>query len=142
MITINIDKAKAIAHTARRTARAKEFEPHDAVISKQIPGTSAAEAEAARQAIRARYHLAQVAINAASDASVLADIVHGLHPGLTIPEAPLDVSPAHVEEPVVAPVVVEEPAAVVVVEEPTPAPVVEELAVAPLEAEAKAPAVE
>lgn len=101
MITINIDKAKVIAHAARRTARAKEFEPHDAVISKQIPGTSAAKAEAARQAIRARYELVQVTINAASDAGVLADIVHGLHRGLTIPEAPLDVPPAHVEEPVV-----------------------------------------
>ena len=127
MITINIDKAKAIAHTARRTARAKEFEPHDAVISKQIPGTSAAEAEAARQAIRARYHLVQVAINAASDASVLADIVHGLHPGLTIPEAPLDVSPTPVVEPA--------PVATAVVEPETAVAIHNEPAVPPLEAD-------
>ena len=79
-------------------------------------------------------------------------------PDFTIPEAPLDVSVPHVEEPapaapvappvveepvappvveepVVAPVVVEEPVAPVAVEEPVVAPVVEEPVVAPLEAD-------
>ena len=58
--------AKLIAHDRRRAARAAEFAPHDEVIAKQIPGRSAAEAEAARQAIRAKYDAMQTAINAAS----------------------------------------------------------------------------
>ena len=55
MITININKAKAIAHDRRRVARAEEFKPHDEIIAKQIPGADNAEAEAARVAIRAKY---------------------------------------------------------------------------------------
>jgi hypothetical protein len=66
MITINIDKAKNIAHDMRRAAREEEFAPLDAVIMKQIPGNDATEAEAARQAIRDKYAAMQVAINAAS----------------------------------------------------------------------------
>jgi hypothetical protein len=31
MITINIDKAKTIAHDKRREARAEEFKPHDEI---------------------------------------------------------------------------------------------------------------
>ena len=45
MITINIDKAKTIAHDIRRAARAEEFKPHDEIIMKQIPGVDAAAAE-------------------------------------------------------------------------------------------------
>lgn len=66
MIVINIDKAKNIAHDLRRSKREEEFAPYDAVIMKQIPGNSAAEAEAARQAIRNKYAAMQVEINAAS----------------------------------------------------------------------------
>ena len=65
MIQINMTKAKAIAHDARRAARAKEFEPHDAVIMKQIPGVDAAAAEAARQAIRDKYAALQTQMDAA-----------------------------------------------------------------------------
>jgi hypothetical protein len=65
MIKINIDKAKAIAHDARRAARTKEFEPHDAIIMKQIPGVDAAAAEAARQAIRDKYAALQAQMDAA-----------------------------------------------------------------------------
>jgi hypothetical protein len=65
MIIINMNKAKAIAHEARRAARAAEFEPHDAVIMKQIPGTDAAAAEAARQAIRDKYAALQAQMDAA-----------------------------------------------------------------------------
>lgn len=65
MIVINFDKAKAIAHDARRAARAKEFEPHDAVIMKQIPGADAAAAEAARQAIREKYAVLQTQMDEA-----------------------------------------------------------------------------
>lgn len=65
MITINIDKAKTIAHDMRRTARAEEFKPHDEVIAKQIPGTAVQDAEVARQAIRDKYAAMQSAIDAA-----------------------------------------------------------------------------
>jgi hypothetical protein len=66
MITINIDKAKNIAHNMRRAARAEEFKPHDEVIMKQIPGVDAQAAEAARQAIRDKYTTIQADIDAAT----------------------------------------------------------------------------
>jgi len=65
MITVNIDKAKGIAHDMRRAARAEEFKPFDDIIAKQIPGTTAQDAEAARQAIRVKYEVVQAAIEAA-----------------------------------------------------------------------------
>ena len=66
MITINVEKAKQIAHDMRRTARAAEFAPHDDAIAKRLPGTVEADAEAARAAIRAKYAAMQTAIEAAS----------------------------------------------------------------------------
>jgi hypothetical protein len=66
MITINIDKAKVIAHQLRREARAKEFEPLDEQIAKQIPGTSIQDLEAQRQLIRDKYQVMQEQLNAAS----------------------------------------------------------------------------
>ena len=66
MITINITKAKAIAHDKRREARAEEFKPHDEIIMKQIPGADFTVAEAARAAIRTKYSTMQTAIDAAS----------------------------------------------------------------------------
>lgn len=71
MITINLDKAKSIAHDKRRAARAEEFKPHDEVIMKQIPGNDATVAEAARQEIRDKYADMQVAIDAAESADEL-----------------------------------------------------------------------
>ena len=65
MITINMTKAKDIAHAARRAARAEEFKPYDEVIMKQIPGVDAQAAEAARQAIRDKYAAIQTSIDAA-----------------------------------------------------------------------------
>jgi hypothetical protein len=65
MISINITKAKAIAHDMRRTARADEFKPHDEIIMKQIPGIDAVAAEAARAAIRTKYSAMQAAIDTA-----------------------------------------------------------------------------
>ena len=65
MITVNINKAKAIAHDRRRVARAEEFKPHDEIIMKQIPGADAVAAEAARAAIRAKYSDMQNQIEAA-----------------------------------------------------------------------------
>jgi hypothetical protein len=65
MIQINMTKAKAIAHDARRAARSAEFEPHDAIIMKQIPGANSTAAEAARQAIRDKYYALQAQMDAA-----------------------------------------------------------------------------
>lgn len=62
----DLERCKAIGHDHRRAARAAEFAPHDEVIAKQIPSVDAAEAEAARQAIRERYADVQVAIDAAA----------------------------------------------------------------------------
>jgi len=62
MITINIDKAKAIVHDKRRAARAAEFAPLD--IKATIPSEAAA-AEAARQAIREKYAAIQSDIDSA-----------------------------------------------------------------------------
>ena len=63
VITINIDKAKAIAHDKRRQARSAEFAPLD--IKATIPSEATA-AEAARQIIRDKYALMQSDINAAT----------------------------------------------------------------------------
>jgi hypothetical protein len=63
MITINIDKAKAIAHDKRREARSAEFAPLD--IKATIPSEATA-AEAARQAVRDKYSAMQTAIDSAS----------------------------------------------------------------------------
>jgi hypothetical protein len=63
MITININKAKTIAHDKRREARSAEFAPLD--IKATIPSEAAA-AEAARQAVRDKYTAMQTAIDAAS----------------------------------------------------------------------------
>ena len=63
MITINLTKAKTIAHDKRREARAIEFAPLD--IKATIPSEAVA-AEAARQVIRDKYTDMQTAIDAAS----------------------------------------------------------------------------
>ena len=63
MITININKAKTIAHDKRREARSAEFAPLD--IKATIPSEATA-AEAARQVIRDKYATMQTAIDAAS----------------------------------------------------------------------------
>ena len=62
----DLGKCKEIGHAKRRQLRAKEFAPYDEVIAKQIPGVDAAEAEAARQAIRDKYSAVQDAIDVAA----------------------------------------------------------------------------
>jgi len=64
-VDVDLDKAKDIGHDIRRTQREAEFAPFDAIIMKQIPGNSAVEAEASRQAVREKYALIQDAINVA-----------------------------------------------------------------------------
>lgn len=49
-----------------RVLRAEEFQPHDDLLMKQIPGADAAAAEAARAAIRAKYAAMQAEIDAAA----------------------------------------------------------------------------
>ena len=72
MITINIDKAKAIAHNIRRVARAEEFKPLD--VKSTIPA-EAAEAEAARQAVRDKYAQIQADIDAATTVDKLKTVM-------------------------------------------------------------------
>ena len=73
MITINVTKAKSIAHDARRAARSAEFAPLD--IKASIPSEAAA-AEAARAVIRTKYATMQTAI----DASVTVDEIKQVMP--------------------------------------------------------------
>jgi hypothetical protein len=75
MIVVNVDKAKNIAHDIRRTQRSKEFQPHDEVIMKQIPGVSASEAEAARATIREKYAQIQDQIDSSETVDQLKTIV-------------------------------------------------------------------
>ena len=63
MITINITKAKAIAHSARCNARSAEFAPLD--IRATLPSEATA-VEAARQIVRDKYSAMQIAIDAAT----------------------------------------------------------------------------
>ena len=76
MITINLDKAKNIAHDVRRAARAKEFEPYDNIIAKQIPGTALQDAEAARQAIRDKYTQMQAQLDRARSPEELKSVLN------------------------------------------------------------------
>lgn len=78
MITVNVPKAKEIAHGLRRAARAAEFAPHDEVIARRIPGAPDAAAEAARAGIRAKYAAVQMAVEASADVPALLEIVNGL----------------------------------------------------------------
>jgi hypothetical protein len=63
IITVDLTKAKEIAHEKRRALREEEFAPHDAIIMKQIPGADAETAEQARQAIRTKYETLQTSID-------------------------------------------------------------------------------
>ena len=72
MITINIDKAKAIAHDIRRVARAEEFKSLD--VKATIPA-EAAEAEADRQAVRDKHAQIQADIDAATTVDKLKTVM-------------------------------------------------------------------
>jgi hypothetical protein len=77
MISIDMTKAKDIAHEKRRAARAEEFKPYDEVIMKQIPGAGAEQAEAARQAIREKYATLQAQMDAATTVDGLKNLLPG-----------------------------------------------------------------
>ena len=74
MITIDMTKAKDIAHEKRRAARSAEFAPLD--IKATIPSEAAA-AEAARQAIRDKYAAMQAQMDAAQTADELKTLLPG-----------------------------------------------------------------
>ena len=78
MITVNLTKAKAITHDARRAARSAEFAPLDEIIMKQIPGNDAAAVEAARGVIRTKYAEMQTAVDAAGNVAALKTIIEQL----------------------------------------------------------------
>jgi len=75
MITVNLNKAKGIAHDVRRAKRTEEFAPLD--IKATIPAEAAA-AEEARAAIRTKYADLQTNIDAAADVDALKSIVDGM----------------------------------------------------------------
>jgi hypothetical protein len=76
-VDVDLDKAKDIGHDIRRTQREAEFAPFDAIIMKQIPGNSAAEAEEARQQIRFKYALIQDVIEAAKTPDEIRSALEG-----------------------------------------------------------------
>ena len=75
MITVNVDKAKDIAHDVRRAKRTEEFAPLD--IKATIPSEAVA-AEEARAAVRSKYATVQANIDSAADVDTLKTIVDGL----------------------------------------------------------------
>jgi hypothetical protein len=74
-IVIDLTKAKAITHDARRVARAAEFAPLD--VKATIPSEAAA-AEAARAAVRVKYADIQTAVDAAADVAALKTILEAM----------------------------------------------------------------
>jgi hypothetical protein len=75
MITVNLDKAKAITHDARRVARSAEFAPLD--VKATIPSEAVA-AEAARAVIRTKYAEMQAAVDGATEVAALKTIMEQL----------------------------------------------------------------
>ena len=71
-ITIDMTKAKVIAHDARRVSRNKQFAPLD--IKATIPAESTA-AEAARATIRSIDAALQVSMDATTDADALKNLL-------------------------------------------------------------------
>ena len=72
MITVDMTKAKTIAHDKRRQARAEEFAPLD--IKATIPAEAEA-AEAARQVVRDKYATMQTAMDAATTPDELKELL-------------------------------------------------------------------
>ena len=74
-IVIDLTKAKAITHDARRVARAAEFAPLD--VKATIPSEAVA-AEAARAAVRVKYADMQTAVDGATEVATLKTIMEQL----------------------------------------------------------------
>jgi len=73
MITVNLNKAKNIAHDKRRAKREELFAPYDSIIMKQIPGNDMTAAEQSRADIRQADALVQEAINMATTPEQIKD---------------------------------------------------------------------
>lgn len=73
----DLTKSKELGHEMRREKRAAEFKPYDDLISKQIPGTDADNAELARVAIRAKYATMQDSINSATTINEIKTALEG-----------------------------------------------------------------
>ena len=76
MITVNIEKAKTIAHNIRRFARLQEFAPFDSEFL--IPSLQK-RAETERQKIRDKYSLILKKIDSANRIETLKQIVDDLN---------------------------------------------------------------
>ena len=72
MITVDMTKAKAIAHEKRRQARSEELAPLD--IKATIPAEAEA-AEAERQLVRDKYATMQTAMDAATTPDELKELL-------------------------------------------------------------------
>jgi hypothetical protein len=77
-ITVNLTKAKTIAHEMRRVKRDEEFKPHDDIIMKQIPGADADAAEVSRASIRTKYATVQTNIDGAANVDALKTVVESM----------------------------------------------------------------
>lgn len=73
-ISVNLEKAKEIAHQKRRAARADEFAPLDIRVT--IPSEAEA-AEAARQLVREKYASLQSQMDAAESVEELKNLLPG-----------------------------------------------------------------
>ena len=75
MISINIEKAKEIAHEKRRAVRSEKFKPLD--VEATIPAL-ATEAEAKRQVIREEDNTIQNTIESAVEADEIVAVIKSL----------------------------------------------------------------
>lgn len=78
MITINLSKAKTIAHDIRRKARDDEFAPFDNAISKQLPSIDVISIEESRQKIRDKYAIIQTQIDNADSVESIKSIIESI----------------------------------------------------------------
>lgn len=78
MISINLEKARNIAHSVRRKMRDEEMKPFDDIIAKQIPGNSFQQIESQRELIRKKYEAVQRKIDSANSAQELENILKQL----------------------------------------------------------------
>lgn len=77
-VVINVEKAREVAHDARRAKRAAEFAPLDDAIAKQLPGVDIAEVEGQRNGVRVKYEKAQTDIDKAATVEEIKAVIGGL----------------------------------------------------------------
>lgn len=77
-VVVNVDKARIVAHDARRAKRAADFAPLDDAIAKQLPGFDIAEVEGQRHDVRVKYEKAQADIDKAGTVEEIKAVISGL----------------------------------------------------------------